>query len=203
MSRNLPSIDRRIIDLLLKPENATFCIQSLRDQYIEQYEVNPVNKAPLRRFIYERVRKLIKAQFVEKDGEIKSRGQKYHVSSMLKETDIGSDEDDFAAWLQRTHPQTRKEPLLHEESQSDIGENRREDKATAGSQTVLEKKLNEAQSRFLESLGEVEAFQEIMSDHPELKSSLSIDYLSAHERSSRLLGHVSALEKALSRLKAS
>ncbi len=76
MSRNLPSIDRRIIELLLKPENVTFCVQSLRDQYIEQYDINPVHKAPLRRFIYERVRKLIKAQFVEKDSEIKSRGQK-------------------------------------------------------------------------------------------------------------------------------
>ena len=71
------------------------------------------------------------------------------------------------------------------------------------SYTVLEKKLNEAQSRFLESLGEVEAFQQLMSDHPELNNSLSIDYHSAHERSSRLLGHVSALEKAISRLSGS
>lgn len=203
MSRNLPSIDRRIIELLLKPENATFCVQSLRDQYIEQYDVNPVYKAPLRRFIYERVRKLIKTQFVEKDSEIKNRGQKYHVNSMLKEADIGSDADDFAAWLQRTHPQTPKEPIINEGILSPSEENRREENTPAGSQTVLEKKLSEAQSRFLESLGEVEAFQELMGDHPELKSSLSIDYHSAHERSSRLLGHVSALEKALSRLNGS
>ena len=70
-----------------------------------------MHKAPLRRFIYERVRKLIKAQFVEKDSEIKSRGQKYHVSSMLIEADLDTDEDDFVSWLQRTHPQTPNEPV--------------------------------------------------------------------------------------------
>ncbi|WP_404471252.1 hypothetical protein LG301_11265 [Vreelandella venusta] len=203
MSRNLPSIDRRIIELLLKPENVTFCVQSLRDQYIEQYDVNPVHKAPLRRFIYERVRKLIKAQFVEKDSEIKSRGQKYHVSSMLIEADLDTDEDDFVSWLQRTHPQTPNEPVTNDASQSNSEENRQAVKAPADSYTVLEKKLNEAQSRFLESLGEVEAFQQLMRDHPELNNSLSIDYRSAHERSSRLLGHVSALEKAISRLSGS
>lgn len=74
MSRNLPSIDRRIIQLLLKPENSTFCVQSLRDQYLELYSVNPVHKAPLRRFIYERIKKLVKVHFVEKDSEIRKRG---------------------------------------------------------------------------------------------------------------------------------
>lgn len=203
MSRNLPSVDRRIIQLLLKPENSTFCVQSLRDQYLELYSVNPVHKAPLRRFIYEHVRKLIKGQFVQKDSEIKSRGQKYHVSSMLIEADLGTDEDDFVSWLQRTHPQTPNEPAINVASRSNGEENRQTVKVPADSCTVLEKKLNDAQSRFLESLGEVEAFQQLMRDHPEFNNSLSIDYRSAHERSSRLLGHVSALEKAISRLSGS
>ncbi|TKJ09812.1 hypothetical protein [Halomonas sp. 15WGF] len=100
MSRNLPSIDRRIIELLLKPENSTFCVQSLRDQYLELYSVNPVHKAPLRRFIYERIKKLVKAHFVEKDSEIRKRGQLYRVGAALQEADLGNPEDDFAEWLQ-------------------------------------------------------------------------------------------------------
>ncbi|MGP9571374.1 hypothetical protein ACT3RL_10610 [Halomonas sp. AOP5-CZ2-32] len=203
MSRNLPSIDRRIIQLLLKPENSTFCVQSLRDQYLELYSVNPVHKAPLRRFIYERIKKLVKAHFVEKDSERRKRGQLYHVGAALLEADLGNPEDDFAEWLQRTHPQTPNEPVTNNTSQSNSEENRQAVKAPADSYTVLEKKLNEAQSRFLESLGEVEAFQQLMRDHPELNNSLSIDYRSAHERSSRLLGHVSALEKAIRRLSGS
>lgn len=203
MSRNLLSIDRRIIELLLKPENTTFCVQSLRDQYIEQYDVNSAHKAPLRRFIYERVKKLVKAQFVERDSESRKRGQLYHVSSILMETDLGSDEDDFATWLQRTHPQVLNEPVINDTIKSPCERVRREEKAPADSHVVIEKKLNEAQSRFLESLGEVEAFQHLISDHPELINCLSIDYRSAHERSSRLLGYVSALEKALSSLNGS
>lgn len=39
-----------------------------------------------------------------------------------------------------------------------------------------------------------------MSDYPELKPGITLDYRDAHERSSRLLGNVSALEKALHRL---
>ncbi|MDR5900140.1 hypothetical protein QC823_14250 [Halomonas vilamensis] len=170
---------------------------------MEQCDVNPAHKAPLRRFIYERVRKLVKAQFVEKDSETRKRGQQYHVSPLLMETDLGTDEDDFASWLHRTNPQTSQKPVINDARQSPSEEGRQADKAPADSHSVLEKKLNDAQSRFLESLGEVEGFQQLMSDHPELKSSLSIDYRSAHERSSRLLGHVSALEKALNRLNGS
>ncbi|MGP9738709.1 MULTISPECIES: hypothetical protein [Halomonas] len=200
MSRNLPSIDRPIIELLLKPENTTFCVQGLRDQYIEQYDVNPALKAPLRRFIYERVKKLVKAQFVRRDSERRKRGQQFHVNSILMETDLGTDDDDFPAWLQRTHPQLLDEPVINDTSQSPSERSKREEKVPADSHKVLEKKLNEAQSRFFESLGEVETFQQLMTDHPELESSLLIDFRSAHERSSRLLGHVSALEKALNRL---
>ena len=200
MSLNLPSIDRQIIELLLKPENTTFCVQGLRDQYIEQYDVNPAHKAPLRRFIYERVKKLVKAKFVKMDSERRKRGQQFHVNSILMETDLATDDDDFASWLQRTHPQVLDEPVINDKSQSPSERSKREEMVSADSQKVLEKKLNEAQSRFFESLGEVETFQQLMTDHPELESSLSNDFRSAHEQSSRLLGHVSALEKALDRL---
>ena len=203
MSRNLPSIDRRIIQLLLKPENSTFCVQSLRDQYLELYSVNPVHKAPLRRFIYERIKKLVKAHFVDKDSERRKRGQRYHVDAALLEADLGNAEDDFDEWLQRTHPQTLNELAINPVSSLPIEESNPAERGSADSQTVLEKKLNEAQSHFLESLGEVETFQQLMHDHPELKNTLSADCRKAHERSSRLLGRVSALEKALSHLSAS
>ncbi|NVE92609.1 hypothetical protein [Vreelandella titanicae] len=120
----------------------------------------------------------------------------------MKDADLNTDEDDFATWLQRTHPPALNESIINT-TQPLIEESRKEEKAPVSSHTFLENKLNEAQSRFLESLGEVEAFQQLMNEHPELKNTLSIDCRGAHERSSRLLGHVSALEKALSRLNGS
>lgn len=68
------------------------------------------------------------------------------------------------------------------------------------SYATLEKKLKETKSDFFAALGEAETFQQLMSDYPELKPGITLDYRDAHERSSRLLGNVSALEKALHRL---
>lgn len=203
MPHHLPNIDSRIIELLLKPENSTFCVQNLRDQYLDLYEIQPAHKAPLRRFIYERIKKLVKAHLIEKDSERRKRGQLYHVSTELMETDLGTGEDGFAEWLQRTHPQMLNEPAINHVSSPPTEESKSGKRAASDSHTVLEKKLNEAQSRFLESLGEVETFQQLMHDHPELKNTLSCDCRKAHERSSRLLGCVSALEKALDHLSAS
>ncbi|GED47365.1 hypothetical protein HME01_32170 [Vreelandella aquamarina] len=197
MSRNLPSIDRRIIELLLKSENATFCVQGLRDQYLELYDVNPTHKALLRRFIYERIKKLVKAHFVVMDSERRKRGQQYHVSNLLLETDLSTDEDGFGEWLQRIQPQASNKLANNQGKAPSAEESKPDQRLSIDSQTTLEKKLSEAQSQFLESLGEVETFQQLIHDHPELKHTLSADCRKAHEHSSRLLGRVSALEKAL------
>ncbi|WP_139839411.1 hypothetical protein [Halomonas sp. CSM-2] len=68
------------------------------------------------------------------------------------------------------------------------------------SQFALEKELKETQSEFLSTLGEVEAFRELMDEYPELKPGIVVDHRDAYDRSARLMGRVRALEKSLHRL---
>lgn len=202
-STTTPSIDKRIYELLLRPGNIQFTVRCLRDQYIEKYDVDTLHKAILRRFIYERVKKLVSAGFVEKDSQQRKRDQAYHVKPKMKEAELNFDGEDFEIWLQRISPQVIEEQKPSTKISIPNKGKDRDIETSYISYSALEKKLNEAQSRFLESLGETEAFQQLMKDHPELKPNISCDYRSAREQSSRLLGHVSALEKALRHLKGS
>lgn len=200
MSSTTPSIDARIFEFLLNPENAQFTVRSLRDQYMEQYDIEAQHGADLRRFIYERIRVLITAGLIEKDREQRKRDQLFHVTPSLKKAELCLEGECFEAWHQRLVPHLKgksKAPTIKENA----GQEKKDDgHIENASYATLEKKLKETKSDFFAALGEAETFQQLMSDYPELKPGITLDYRDAHERSSRLLGNVSALEKALHRL---
>lgn len=200
MSSNYPSIDKRIFEFLMSPENVQFTVRGLRDQYMEQYGVEAQHGAPLRRFIYERIRVLITAGLIEKDREQRKRDQLFHILPSLKEAELCLEGECFEAWHQRLTPhveETQKAPTVNESANQ---KKKNDDHIKSTSYAKLEKKLKEAKSDFFAALGEAETFQQLLSDYPDLKPSITADYHNAHERSSRLLGNVSALEKALQRL---
>lgn len=55
---------------------------------------------------------------------------------------------------------------------------------------------------FLSSMGEAERFKLLLEDMPYLREKVEGEYLEARDRSSRLLGHLSAIEKTLKLLSA-
>jgi len=93
--------------------------------------------------------------------------------------------------------ETTTQDVLPKEQNS--GEQRTTTNKTA-SQIALEKELKETQSEFLSSMGEAEAFRELMDEYPDLKPSITLDHRDAYDRSARLMGRVRALEKSLHRL---
>tara|TARA_R110001599_G_scaffold117615_3_gene286072 strand:- start:147 stop:767 length:621 start_codon:yes stop_codon:yes gene_type:complete len=201
MSTLLPSIDKRLFELLIAPENARFTIRSLRDQYADQYVIPAKHRPALRRFIYERIKKLINAGLVEKDREKRKRDQLYHSLPLINGAGLCLDGERFERWHKRLVPQanneTAKETTFPKE-QDDCEPSTNAKKAA--SQFALEKELKETQSEFLSTLGEVEAFRELMDEYPELKPGIVVDHRDAYDRSARLMGRVRALEKSLHRL---
>ncbi|CAM3986087.1 hypothetical protein VRRI112168_09140 [Vreelandella rituensis] len=200
MSSTSPFIDKRIFEFLLSPENAQFTVRSLRDQYMEQYGIEAQHSTALRRFIYERIRVLITAGLIEKDREQRKRDQLFHVMPSLKEAELCLEGECFEAWHQRLAPHLEEKQKASTVSESTDQEKKGDGHNESTSHATLEKKLKETKSEFFAALGEAETFQQLMSDYPELKPGITLDYRDAHERSSRLLGNVSALEKALHRL---
>ena len=51
-------------------------------------------------------------------------------------------------------------------------------------------------------MGEAERYKQLLGDMPELREKVEDDYLEARDRSSRLLGHLRAVEKTLKTLAA-
>ena len=204
MSGTPPSIDERIFKLLLDTDNAQFTIRSLRDQYAHRHGIVAEHRADLRRFIYERVKKLINTGLVEKDHEKRKRDQLYYVLPSIREAGLCLEGESFDTWHQRLMSQT-----VNETTETTIipkGESSSEQSPSAkkaSSQYALEKVLKETQSEFLSTLGEVEAFRELMDEYPDLKPSIVVDHRDAYDRSARLMGRVRALEKSLHRLRGS
>ncbi|MDH1930483.1 hypothetical protein [Pseudomonas sp. GD03696] len=49
----------------------------------------------------------------------------------------------------------------------------------------------------LTSVGEAECYKQLIAEMPQLKNEIENDYIQARDRSSRLLGHLRAVEKTL------
>ncbi|MNG14214.1 hypothetical protein D3C84_979490 [compost metagenome] len=61
----------------------------------------------------------------------------------------------------------------------------------------LEAILKEIRLDFLSSMGEAERYKQLLDEMPHLKVQVEGEYLEARDRSSRLLGHLRAVEKTL------
>ena len=66
----------------------------------------------------------------------------------------------------------------------------------------LEALYKEIRLDFLSSMGEAERYKLLLDDMPHLRDKVEGDYLDARDRSSRLLGHLRAIEKTIKTLAA-
>lgn len=73
-------------------------------------------------------------------------------------------------------------------------------KSTANTDLQLEALHKEIRLDFLTSMGEAERFKLLLEDMPHLRDKVEGEYLDARDRSSRLLGHLRAIEKTLKTL---
>ncbi|MCY1551294.1 hypothetical protein D9M68_876120 [compost metagenome] len=64
----------------------------------------------------------------------------------------------------------------------------------------LESLLKEIRMDFLSSMGEAERYKQLLDELPDLREKVEGEYLEARDRSSRLLGHLRAVEKTLTTL---
>jgi hypothetical protein len=69
-------------------------------------------------------------------------------------------------------------------------------------QTRLQMMLKETRLDLLSSLGETERYKQLFEEIPHLKGRLEGAYLEVRDRSSKLLGHVRAIENTLKTISA-
>ena len=183
------TFDRRLHDLLQDPGLAKFTTAELRDAYAASLDSESFRLADLRLYVYEQIRRLVRVGWVTTDGERRSRGQRYQVLSAPQHLQVELVTGSFESSLADA-PEVRKEALAG--TAAKVAANR--------SDQDLDRLHKETRMDFLSSMGEAECFKKLLKEMPHLHHLLESQYMEARDRSSRLLGHLRAIEKTLKTL---
>jgi hypothetical protein len=186
MKSDLFIVDRRLYDLFQQGEHPQFTIRALRDAYAKHLVGMTFSSSDLRRYVYEQVRRMLRVGWVIQDKRRLKRGQVYHLQPIpenlrLKPIDNGYESRAKPMSKQMQVP-TRSLDL--ERPGVDVTEH-------------LKSILKEIRLDFLSSMGEAERYKQLLDEMPHLKDQMESEYFEARDRSSRLLGHLRAVEKTL------
>lgn len=183
------TLDRRLYDLLQEPSLAKFTTAELRDAYAAGLDSGSFRLADIRLYVYEQIRRLVRVGWVTIDGERRSRGQRYQVLSAPQHLELQLVTGSFEIGLSAPGKVGVEAPV---------------DSAvkavSSGSDQELDRLHKETHMDFLSSMGEAECFKKLLKEMPHLHHLLESQYLEARDRSSRLLGHLRAIEKTLKTL---
>lgn len=186
--------DRRLYELLQQGRYDRFTTRDLRDAYAEQLAGATCPLSELRRYVYEHIRRLLRVGWVIKDVERRKRGQVYRLQPVPKGLQLELVDNGFERYL-------NSESLpLQEQYRGDQHHNLPAPKPDVTEH--LAALLKEIRLDFLSSMGEAERYKQLLEEMPHLKDQVEADYLDARDRSSRLLGHLRAVEKTLKTLEA-
>ena len=182
------TLDKRLYELLQDEGLTQFTTATLRDAYASRLGDTPYKLGEVRRYVYEQIRRMLRAGWLVLDDERRKRGQVYHLRPMPEHLQLMLVDKGFEKSLEHEH------------------ETKRASKSLAASVTEaeviqrLEATLKEVRLDFLTSMGETERYKQLLDEMPHLRSHVEHEYQEAKDRSSRLLGHLRAVEKTLTAL---
>ena len=184
--------DRRLYELLHEEGRTRFTTRELRDAYARRLDGMNFRLGDVRRYVYEQVRRALRMGWVVLDEERRSRGQVYHLQSIPAHLQLELIDNVFESHL-KTGCDPEQEPVALEVEAFPL-------KSSARTDQHLEALYKEVRLDFLSSMGEAERFKLLLEDMPHLRDKVEGEYLEARDRSSRLLGHLRAIEKTLKTL---
>jgi len=178
--------DRRLYDLFQQGHLRQFTTNDLRNAYATHLVGITFNNSDLRRYVYEQIRRMLRTGWVIQDEKRQKRGQIYHWQSIPANLQLQLIDNGY---------ENSAKPVnkpLHQPLQSI-------DPEQPGPDVIehLESILKEIRLDFLSSMGEAERYKQLLDEMPHLKDKVEDEYLQARDRSSRLLGHLRAVEKTL------
>ena len=185
-------LDRRLYGLLQEEGRTKFTTRELRDAYAKTLEGMNFRIADVRRYVYEQIRRLLRMGWVVLDEDRRVRGQVYHLQPIPDNLQLELVDNGFENSLKTTSEPEKGPAVLEVEALSL--------KSSASTDQQLEALHKEIRLDFLASMGEAERYKLLLDEMPHLRERVEGDYLEAKDRSSRLLGHLRAVEKTLKTL---
>jgi hypothetical protein len=184
--------DRHLYELLQEEGRTKFTIRELRDAYAKKLDGMNFRLTDVRRYVYEQIRRMQRMGWVVLDEERRSRGQVYHLQPIPADLQLELIDNGFDNSL-KTIEAPEQEPVATELQALPL-------KSSANTDQQLEALHKEIRLDFLSSMGEAERYKLLLDEMPHLRDRVEGDYLEARDRSSRLLGHLRAIEKTLKTL---
>lgn len=184
--------DRRLYELLQEEGRTQFTTRELRDAYAKRQGGTTFRLGDVRRYVYEQIRRMLRAGWLLPDEERRTRGQVYHLQPfpehlLLKLVDGGFENSLKTVCEPEREPPVAEQDVILPNPSSDAEQH-------------LETLLKEIRLDFLSAMGEAERYKQLLDDMPHLRDKVEGEYLEARDRSSRLLGHLRAVEKTLKTL---
>ena len=171
MSKDKTILDAGLISILSRSDFDDFTVLGLRDLYMATLLEDSLSKVEARRFVYRKLLRLIeKGLLVRIDAEDK-RKTKYLKTDKFHESIYASDDQS-----------------------NSVNESDGQSKNDLGLLKKLTEKLQRYKSEMLSRVGESEEYKNLYSEFPQMKEMLQERYNRARDESSKLLGHVKALE---------
>ena len=186
------TFDRRLYDLLQQEGFERFTTREMRDAYAKHLDGVTYRLGDLRVYVYEQIRRMLRAGWVVPAAERRKRGQVYCQQAALKNLKLDLVDNAFESSLDMLSRPAQKQIKPAQVLSSTT----RELDATQH----LESQLKEIRLDFLSSMGEAERYKQLLEEMPDLKDRVEGEYQEARDRSSRLLGHLRAVEKTLAAL---
>ncbi|AYC33033.1 hypothetical protein D3880_11955 [Pseudomonas cavernae] len=183
--------DRRLYELLQEEGRTRFTIRELRDAYAKRLEGMTFRIGDVRRYVYEQIRRMLRLGWLVHDEERRTRGQVYHLLPIPAHLQLELIDNGF----ENGH-KTSCEP----EQEPSAFDNAAVPQPSADADQHLEALHKEIRLDFLASMGEAERYKLLLDEMPHLRDKVEGEYLEARDRSSRLLGHLRAIEKTLKTL---
>lgn len=180
------ALDRRLHELLQEEGRTKFTTRSLRDAYAERLEGTSFRLNDVRRYVYEQIRRLVRVGWLVPDEDRRTRGQVFQLLAFPTHLNLELIDNGFENSLRPARTITSQEPK---------GPGQRA--LPPDAEERLERKLKEMQLDFLSSMGEAEQYKQLVDEMPQLREILESEYREARDRSSRLLGRLRAVERAL------
>lgn len=186
------TFDRRLYELLQEEGRTQFTTRDLRDAYATRLEGISFRLGDVRRYVYEQIRRMLRSGWLLPDEERRSRGQVYHLQPfpehlLLELVDGGFENSLKTVCAPEREPSVLEQGSVQPEPSSDAEQH-------------LETLLKEIRLDFLSAMGEAERYKQLLDEMPHLRDKVEGEYLEARDRSSRLLGHLRAVEKTLKTL---
>lgn len=184
--------DRRLYELLQEEGCTQFTTRDLRDAYAKRLEGMTFRLGDVRKYVYEQIRRMLRAGWLVQDEVRRTRGQVYHLQPLPEHLQLELVDNGFE---NRLKPVRKPQQELSAHDQSP-----RLPTSSSNAEQHLETLLKEIRLDFLSAMGEAERYKQILDDMPHLRDQVEGEYLEARDRSSRLLGHLRAVEKTLKTL---